>query len=119
MPHLLPLCLYPADDLSSSSPEPSWAWGDASKAEMGLFIFSNEVGGIAGVLATPVPPPVSVAVSGTDKPAIGGTLAVIAQVSISGYLSAWGLAPILNPFIRADVLARLVVRTHQDRGRGD
>jgi hypothetical protein len=117
-----PMCLYPADRFSSSSPKAAWASGNAAKAEMGLFLFSHEVGGIAGVLASAVPPPITGSLWYGINPPIGGTLAVIAQVLVSGYLhvSAESWSPIINynPFLRADALARLVVRTHQSGGTG-
>jgi len=118
-----PLCLFPAQDCSYSTPNPALPHScNPGKAEMNLSFHSHEVGGLLGILATPWVPPVSGSLWYGVIPPIGGTLAVIAQVIVSGYMyvRAESYSPIINllPSLKADALARLVVRTHQVGGTG-
>jgi len=118
-----PFCIFPADDCSYSSPDPTFFHTcDATKAEMSLWLSSTDVGGLLGIEATPWIPPVTGSLWYGIMPPIGGTLAVIAEVLVSGYMyaDAETYSDILDllPSIRADERATLVVRTHQDGGTG-
>jgi hypothetical protein len=79
-----PFCMFPADDCSYSPPDDPHLSCDASKAEMNLFMYSTDVGGLLGIEATPWIPPVTGSLWYGIVPPIGGTLAVIAEVLVMG-----------------------------------
>ncbi len=118
-----PLCIFPAEKCSYSSPDPTFKHScDASKAEMGLSLLSTNVGGLLGIEATPWVPPVTGSLWYRIKPPIGGTLAVIAEVLVTGSINVAVMTSSdlldLVPSIGADARATLVVRTYQDGGTG-
>jgi hypothetical protein len=114
-----PFCIFPADDCSYSSPDPTFKHiCDPTRAEMGLSLTSTNVGGYFGMEATPWIPPVAGSLWYQIMPPIGGTLAVIAEVLVTGrmdvgvfnpsYLLTW------DSSAKADACATLIVRTHQE-----
>jgi len=119
----LPFCIFPANDCSYSSPDPTFKHiCDATTAEMGLSLTSTNVGGYFGIEATPWIPPVAGSLWYEIMPPIGGTLAVIAEVLVTGRMDAGVFNPSYalswDSSAKADARVTLIVRTHQEGGTG-
>lgn len=119
-----PLCLETPDTGTFSPPDAGF-FATVPDAAMSVGAGSNGVGGYLGILASAWAPPVTGSLWYSFMPPSGGTLAVIAGVSLTGEMTAWsdadtwtdGLASAFSglfPTIFADAVTTLVVRVHQD-----
>jgi hypothetical protein len=118
-----PFCIFPAASCDSSGNGPSTIIDcNAATAVMNLVHSSGGVGGPLGVEAYPEQAPVSATLFYGVNPPIGGTLAVIAEVIVSGSMEVHSTSGVSAfdyfSLARASARATIVVSTDQQGGAG-
>ena len=118
-----PFCIFPADACDSSGNGPSTIIDcNAATAVMNLVHSSGGVGGPLGLEAYPAQAPVTATLFYGVNPPIGGTLAVIAEVLVSGSMEVHSTSGVgafdYVSLANASARATIVVSTDQQGGTG-